>query len=57
MVIFLEACSFLKRGRKGVDPEVRGDRKELGRLEEGETIVRIYCLRKRKENKKERKKS
>ena len=42
----LEACSFLMKDRKGVDLEERGGGEELGRVEERETIIRKYCLRK-----------
>jgi hypothetical protein len=37
---------FFSRERKGVDPEGRGGREELGEAEGRETIVRIYCMRK-----------
>ena len=43
---FLEVCSFLIRDRKGVDPEGKEGGKGLGEIEEGETIIRIYCMRK-----------
>lgn len=33
----LEACSFLKRDRKGLGPEGKGGREDLGREEGGET--------------------
>jgi hypothetical protein len=29
-----------------VDPEKRGGREKLGRVEKWETIIRIYCMRK-----------
>jgi hypothetical protein len=38
----LEDCSFLMRNRKEVDPKGRGSREDLG----GETVIRIYCMRK-----------
>lgn len=41
----LEACSFLMRGRKGVDPEARGG-EEIEVLERGENVIRIYYVRK-----------
>lgn len=34
------------RERKGVDLEERGGKEELGGIEEGETIISIYCVRK-----------
>jgi hypothetical protein len=40
----LEACSFLMRDRKGVDLEEIGDEEELGGVEKGETIIRIYSI-------------
>lgn len=41
----LEARSFLRRGREGVDLEKMGGGKKLGGVEERETIIRIYCTR------------
>ena len=38
----LEACSFLMRGRKRVDPKRR---EELRRVEGGETLTRIYGMK------------
>jgi hypothetical protein len=40
----LEACSFLLRDKKGVDTE-GGVEEELGGVG-GETVVKIYCMRK-----------
>lgn len=37
----LESCPFLKRDRKGVDPEGKGGGEDLGRAEEGETIIKL----------------
>jgi len=34
------------RNRKGLDPESRGGGEELGGVKGGETIIRIYCMRK-----------
>jgi hypothetical protein len=34
--------SFIRRHRKAVDLDKRGDRKELGGLGEGEKLFRIY---------------
>lgn len=42
----LEAYSILMRDKKAVDPEGSGGGKELGGAEGGETIVRIYSIRK-----------
>lgn len=42
----LEVCSLI-RGREGVDPDGRGGGKELGGAEGGETIIRIYYVRKK----------
>jgi hypothetical protein len=33
--------------RNGVDPDRRGGREELGGVERGETIIRIYYVRKK----------
>jgi hypothetical protein len=41
---FLEACSFLRRDRKGVGLEGRRSGEELGGVERGETIIRKYCV-------------
>ena len=41
----LEACS-LKRDGKGVDLKGRGGDEKGGGVEGGESIIRIYCLRK-----------
>lgn len=38
--------SFLKRERNGADIERKGYREELGELERGENIIRIYWMRK-----------
>jgi hypothetical protein len=35
------------RDRKGVDPNRRGSKEELGGVEGGETIFRIYYMRKK----------
>ena len=43
----LEACSFLMRDRKGVDLDGRRGGEELGGVEGGETIIRIYYVRKK----------
>lgn len=40
----LETCSHLRRHRRSVDPEGRGDGKELRGGEGGKTIIRIYCM-------------
>lgn len=42
----LEACSFLMKGRKGVNLEGRGVWEGLDRIEGGETIIKIYYMRK-----------
>lgn len=34
------------RHKKGEDPEGRGDEKEEGGVEEGETIISLYYMRK-----------
>ena len=34
------------RDRKGVDPDGRGGREKLGGVEEVDTVIRIYCMRK-----------
>lgn len=43
---FLETCPFLMRNKNGVDPEGKGDRKELGGAEGEKTIIRIDCMSK-----------
>lgn len=51
---FLEVC-FLRRDRKGADPDRRGGREKLGGVKGGETIIRIFCRKKvdfQKENEK-----
>ena len=35
------------RDKKRVDPNVRGDGKELGGVKRGETLIRIYSVRKK----------
>lgn len=40
-----EGFWFLMRSRKGVDSDGLGGGKELGGVEEGETITRIYYTR------------
>ena len=42
----LEACSFLMRDRKGVDLEGKGGGEELGGINGGKTVIRIYYMRK-----------
>lgn len=37
---------FLRKDKKGVDPEGRGGRDELEEIEDGETINRIYWVKK-----------
>lgn len=50
----LDTCSLLMRDRKEMD--LREEEEELGRTEEGETIIRVYCMRKESIfNKKEKK--
>jgi hypothetical protein len=44
---FSDACSFLMRDRKGMDPEGRGGREELGGVEGEVYIIRIDCMRKK----------
>jgi len=34
------------RGGKGVDPDGRGNGEELRGIDEGETVIRIYHMRK-----------
>lgn len=41
----LKACSFLKIGRES-DGRGGSDGEELGRVEGGETVIRVYCGRK-----------
>lgn len=43
---FLQACSFLMGDRKGVDPEGRGSAEELEGAEGGETVIRMYWMKK-----------
>jgi hypothetical protein len=43
----LEGCPFLIKDRKGVDLEGREDGKELGRVQEGGNVIKIYCINKR----------
>lgn len=42
---FLEVC-FLRRDRKGADPDRRGGREKLGGVKEGETVIRIFLQEK-----------
>lgn len=42
----IEAYSFLVGDRIGVDPEGREGGKELGGVEEGEILIRIYSMEK-----------
>lgn len=42
----LKACSSLIRDRKGADLDERRGREELGEVERGETVLRLYCMRK-----------
>lgn len=41
-LLFLKACSFIKRGVKKLYLGRRGGGDELGGIEGGETIIRIY---------------
>ena len=41
----LEACCFLMRHRKGMDPEGKGGEEEVEGVEGEETVIRIYCMR------------
>jgi hypothetical protein len=41
----LGTCSFIRRERRRVDPEGRGVGEGMGGREEGEGIIRIYCMR------------
>lgn len=41
----LDACSFLIKDINGVDPDGRGGREEVGGVEEGKTVIRIYYMR------------
>ena len=41
----LEVYSLLMRDRKGMDLDRRGGRKDLGGAEGGETVFRVYCMR------------
>jgi hypothetical protein len=43
---FLEACSLLMIGRNRVYLEGKGWEEKLGGIEVGETVLRIYCMRK-----------
>lgn len=38
----LEACPFLVRDKKGVDPDGQGCREELGVVEAGGIVIRLY---------------
>lgn len=40
----LELYHFLMKKRKGGYPVSRGGGAEIGRVEGGETIIRIYCM-------------
>lgn len=40
----LVACSFLTRYGKGVDPDGKGVGEELGEVEGGEAMFRMYCV-------------
>lgn len=42
----LKAYFLLMRDRKGMDPEGGRGGEELGGLEGGDTVIRIYCIRK-----------
>lgn len=44
-LLSLETCSFLMRGRRGVDLEGRGGGEGLEGAEGGKTIIGIYCIR------------
>jgi hypothetical protein len=37
---------FLVRAIKGVDPDGRGGGREMGRVERGEAVIRIYFMKK-----------
>lgn len=43
----LEVCSFLMRDKKRADPEGRESGGHLGRVERGEIVIRIYCMKKK----------
>lgn len=43
----LEADCFLVRDRKGVDLDGRGYGEELGEAEGGETVIRVYYVKKK----------
>ena len=45
LVLFLEVCYFLMKDRKGVDLDGRGGGEELGGVEGGEIIIKIYYIR------------
>lgn len=34
------------RDRKGVDSDSRGGKEDLGAIEGGETVIKIYCMKK-----------
>lgn len=42
----LKACFFLMSYRKGMDPYWRGGGEELRGAEAGETVIRVYYMRK-----------
>lgn len=44
------------RDRKGVDADGRRDGEELRGIEEGEIIIRLYCMKKNVFNKREKEK-
>lgn len=46
---FVRFCCylFLIKDRNGVDPNARGGREEVGGVEEGKTLIRIYYMKKR----------
>lgn len=44
-LLSLRSLLFSER-QEGIDPEGRGDGEELGGMERGETVPRIYCMRK-----------
>lgn len=41
----LEACSFQMRDRNKASLERREDGEEMGEVEGGKTVIRVYCMR------------
>lgn len=45
-LLSLRSLLFSNERQEEIDPEGRGDGEELGVMARGETVLRIYCMRK-----------